>query len=736
MARTWGATRAKFWDVSGAWPGTSPLEINGSEYLETVVDNSVTWTRLISQVGQGAAQFYAVDGWDDWLTTGRVCVIEKVTNHTTGGARLLACFIIEEIEPKVAGGVNVIDVRGPGVESQLTKQLLWAPIGNAVTTTTHLAVTAGGPDDREMAVGAPAGNDSLLLDTSNSDDVGQEIRIQLDGGGTHVTYVTERVSYEGQFHLKIADRLPVAASAGNDVEIWTRRIRVDDPGLFVADVQVTVDLDAAGQTLDTFATGELDTTNRVTLRDGLPSVASENNEVLVTNPFAPTTSDVAQILAQAPGWTAVYQTGTGTAQGSAHRPQGESAFDLLSTLSQRTGEFFRQRVLTNPNTPHKSIEWRRTADSSGVTLVMYPANDYAEQTADEMSLTKGAIFSLGRKRSLPLITRVFPSAGDQVISLANCSAGAISYAASLGCSVVTGYGLYEPDYVQHDAGYAAYGAHEVRQTYGDISITDAKNMTALTAACDQLLLSAVQTLVTAQAREYYTIDCYVPNPLMPGQTVKIDNDTRTIPNVSTAGDWTILEVTERLVNGRPRTTLSVSNMSGLRWTPAGQFAQRLRSVIQSQRRVGGGGASTSSTIIASGDGGGATDHGALTGLADVEDHPGYLLVSGGRPLAGNMAVNSGVTIDGVDLSAHAANADAHHARVTAADASITVNSQAIRVSDGFAGGGLSLAGGVAAVNTATAQGTGISGDTVAVAPSATGGLQKHGRGRRRETANQ
>ena len=111
MARTWGATRAKFWDVAGAWPGTSPLEINGSEYLETVVDNSVTWTRLISQIGQGAAQFLAVDGWDDWLTPGRVCVIEKVTNHTTGGARLLACFIIEEIEPKVSGGVNVIDVR-------------------------------------------------------------------------------------------------------------------------------------------------------------------------------------------------------------------------------------------------------------------------------------------------------------------------------------------------------------------------------------------------------------------------------------------------------------------------------------------------------------------------------------------------------------------------------------------------------------------------------------------------
>jgi hypothetical protein len=99
-------------------------------------------------------------------------------------------------------------------------------------------------------------------------------------------------------------------------------------------------------------------------------------------------------------------------------------------------------------------------------------------------------------------------------------------------------------------------------TYGDISIGDATNMTALTAACDQLLLSAVQTLVTSQAREYYTVDCYCPIPLLPGQTVKIENATGTTPAVTTTPNWVILEVTERLVNGRPRTTLSVSNMSG------------------------------------------------------------------------------------------------------------------------------------------------------------------------------
>ena len=98
-------------DASGVALGKMCIRdsVGGDTYLETVVDNSVTWTRLISQIGQGAASFYATPGWDDWLTPGRVCVVEKVTNHTDGAARLLACFIIEDIEPKVANGVNVVD---------------------------------------------------------------------------------------------------------------------------------------------------------------------------------------------------------------------------------------------------------------------------------------------------------------------------------------------------------------------------------------------------------------------------------------------------------------------------------------------------------------------------------------------------------------------------------------------------------------------------------------------------
>jgi hypothetical protein len=57
------------------------------------------------------------------------------------------------------------------------------------------------------------------------------------------------------------------------------------------------------------------------------------------------------------------------------------------------------------------------------------------------------------------------------------------------------------------------------------------------------------------------------------------------------------------------------------------------------------------------------DHGALSGLAD-DDHGQYLRTDGTRNLTGNLGVLTGKTIDGVDISAHVADADAHHAEAS------------------------------------------------------------------------
>jgi hypothetical protein len=56
-----------------------------------------------------------------------------------------------------------------------------------------------------------------------------------------------------------------------------------------------------------------------------------------------------------------------------------------------------------------------------------------------------------------------------------------------------------------------------------------------------------------------------------------------------------------------------------------------------------------------------SSHSLLLNL-DADDHTQYLRTDGARTLTGNLAAAAGVTIDGVDLSAHATDANAHHAR--------------------------------------------------------------------------
>jgi hypothetical protein len=81
----------------------------------------------------------------------------------------------------------------------------------------------------------------------------------------------------------------------------------------------------------------------------------------------------------------------------------------------------------------------------------------------------------------------------------------------------------------------------------------------------------------------------------------------------------------------------------------------------------------------SGGDGAQIDHGGLAGLTD-DDHTQYLLANGTRTLTGNLAVQALATIDGVDISVHAATANAHHDAITlsaAADGVLSLSTQQI-----------------------------------------------------------
>ena len=79
MARDWGATRALVWELDNVTGGTGmPFAHGGRTYITEVVDGSVTWTRYISQIGNGAVTFYAFDNWEQFLVPGRIVVVEKL----------------------------------------------------------------------------------------------------------------------------------------------------------------------------------------------------------------------------------------------------------------------------------------------------------------------------------------------------------------------------------------------------------------------------------------------------------------------------------------------------------------------------------------------------------------------------------------------------------------------------------------------------------------------------------
>ena len=756
MARGWGSAWASFYELDNITSG-SPVSYGGVTQFDDIVEDTAQWRRPLSGIGAGKVTLYAVNNWEQFAVPGRVCIVHKnVSGYSAVVSRAITVFLIEDIEPGVRGGMNTVALSGPGVESLLTKRPVFGPIGEETIHETTLQADAAAPRTTTLDEEAEAGSDIVVLVDDTGVDVDDEIRVRVgpaNDGYWHVARVTGvEIAEAPAGTVQISPPLLVTAAAANSVEIRTAGLSVEGTANFATGQRVEITLDNTN-TFETVIRRVDSPLSAIYIEEGLTSIASTGKAVKAYDYSRPTSEDVAQIMAYAPDWTMTYEVGSsGTAAGTAHEAGEQSVFDLLRTTAERTGEFFRYRILA-AGLPTYRLDWRQTPDDSGVTLTMYAADEHGQQATDEDDIGKASIFSLRSRKTRRLVTRVYPLAGDGRISLAYCSEQAITNAVVDGFTVHVSDDFYEPDYVELTD---SIGVHAIVESYPDISIA-VGNADGLTAAADQLLLSAMRTLYQAASQFEYDIEAFVPSLIHPGQYVHIKNETGTEPASDVDNTFTVLETTERLVKGRPRTTLIVSNHTNYRRTPLQAFGNLVRSLVQGQRRITTRGGSAATAIV-SGGGGGATDHGALTGLTD-DDHPQYLRTDGGRTLTGNLAVAPGVTIDGVDLS----TLPAGHDPVTALNHAITVTGQAVglklsslpsgmaireaapnegltiylnpagsgleltasglAIAASFAGPGLALNSGTATVNTAAASGTAISGDTVAVVAASTGGLQ-------------
>ena len=660
-SRNWSATRAYIWELSeiNNLASGTPFSYGGVSELTNIVDNSVEWRRILSAVGSGRATFYATTYWEQYLVAGRVCVVEKPVTNYGFVARTLAVFLFETVEPHVnSDGANVVTVSGPGVEHLLSKKLVWGPIGEETVIERTLAEAVPVPTATTLDNEMDAGDDWTGLVGFTNVDKDDIVRIQMDDDEWHEARITE-INPSGMAENSIVIDPPITghAAEGNDVQVLTAKIGLDDVEGLAVD-QIIYIYRAGGLYTETRITDIREPKKRIVIQDGLLYASDVGSAVVVFDYNAPTHSDVTQIVQYAPEWMVQFETGNGTEMGTAHMPDGESVLDLLSIIGDRTGEFWRYEI-TNIGQPTYKISWRRTPDLSDFTLIMYSSADYARQIADELDADKGALFTLRRQKARTLITRVYPRPGSGELSLSECSGDALTVAALDGFTVHIGDpdDRRDQDYVEIDELVSEFGVFEVIESYGDIAIDDKINADGRTAAADQMLAAAKWTIQQANYRTFYTAECYTPVALKPGQYIHIESATGTTPIVNFPNSLIVLEVTERIVDGRPRTSLVVSDLPGLRRTAPMAVAQTVRGLIQTTKRLNtavteatNSRSSSSSGGGSTGGGGGATDHGGLTGLTD-DDHPQYLLTNGSRTLTGNLAVAPGVTIDGVDLSA-------------------------------------------------------------------------------------
>lgn len=231
----------------------------------------------------------------------------------------------------------------------------------------------------------------------------------------------------------------------------------------------------------------------------------------------PSSTDLDDIMGfAASGWSYT-ATGTGSSTrsstGSYHATKGDNVLQLLAATAKRSGDIFR---LSSYSPPAKTVAWRASADSSGVTLRMP-----SDPTVYDGSTTTGIILSMTEETDVSeRITGVRPygaGIGDGRLDITGITSGNTGGDPS-GYSTTFASNLIVNTTLETALGYTK----RLDVDFSDIGVEDGTNSTQLTSAAVDLWREAINFLQERDgAKTFYRVRCIVPYDLRPGQTVAI-----------------------------------------------------------------------------------------------------------------------------------------------------------------------------------------------------------------------
>lgn len=582
----WGNPIARFYGPTNL---SSPVDVSGTTHTAL----SCGGTENVFSSGEGWATFVYEAKFDTLAARGNVVWITQVSDVRGGAFTVIQPFTVTDTE--YDANADLITVRGPFLADELRRYMIARPLGHETTINTSLRVAAPGPViGREMDVGSPAGNDTFKVTSTSAGDKGKEFRVEMEDDTWFVSEVIEIRDFEGAKYIITRDRNPVDAGAGRPVELRTLEISLDDMDGVAAGQEITITMDSGSHAtlIDRIIPGEHG--GKVVLRDGMTGSAASGKAVVIKDYSQKSTSDVTKVMAFATGWSVAFSAGgaTGTARGTRYPGGGETVQNILKSIAAETGEFYRLRSADygTPG-PKREIIWRRTSDAAGdganLKLVQGSTSDIATAQANK---NRGIILSPPEyKRVFDPITAIFPVAGDARVTLFSCSDTAITDATTAGFTVkTTGLGLYAPPYIEDTALTSSIGLYQRTVTFSEV-IVEGDSVGSIRAAADRLMYLAIRYMrERANATEQLSVRCVTAMEIRPGQTVDVEYDAPT--GSYSIDDTFYVQSVRREVGpdsqGVPITTVTLTPTYLAVPTESREIGRRLAAVDRAITRIG------------------------------------------------------------------------------------------------------------------------------------------------------
>lgn len=527
-----------------------------------------------------------------------------------------------------------------------------------------------------------------------------------------VDLVSETVTYSGggvgkEFQRKILE-LPFIATeyAGTSGSFTQTYIFLDAAHAAADDFYNGAIIAIAGSMCDVsdYVSGG----NRAYVENWRPDdIGSGSGEAYIMY-FGNATNDIQKATANSQTWWT--PNVNGTTNGSFINVNGRTCLDVMKDIAEDTGWQFTFAI--GPQ-PEREVIWfdpNAAPVDSGVTFKKFSDTDHTELVTDE---DIGPVISCTRRSSKrESVTRLTVATKDAV-TLVGLTLSDIT--------LPTGFDVnFDTSTVTHTAAEAGLSVPEiVHRTHVFNNIVAANGSGWATKKAQITLFNSTITKLRERIPDNWTyiLRTKLNRDLQVGQTAHLTY-TQIVPGTSEHVFTVDDDLWIRSI------ACSATADDGARFMDI-ELGDYFRAASKDPYKtianaVKGKSSQNAGQIVITGVGDtGVTDHGFLLGLPD-DDHPQYLLRDGGNSVTGDILVLAGKTIDGVDLSEHAIDIDAHHDLVTVGNGLDVATQHVTLVLDpdsGLVTSGTGLALGtptnVSAVTTNDVSGTGHTHEVVA-----------------------